>query len=81
MRILRLLLADVNPERILALTYTKAAAAEMSTRVFERLAEWVTASDAEPEAKLTELLDRAPSADDMVRARRLFARASRRRAG
>ena len=46
MRILRLLLAGTPPERILALTYTKAAAAEMSKRVFERLAEWVTAEDA-----------------------------------
>ena len=41
MRVLRLLLAGTPPERILALTYTKAAAAEMSKRVFERLAEWV----------------------------------------
>ena len=39
MRVLRLLLAGTPPERILALTYTKAAAAEMSKRVFERLAE------------------------------------------
>ena len=38
MRVLRLLLAGTPPERILALTYTKAAAAEMSKRVFERLA-------------------------------------------
>ena len=43
MRVLRLLLAGTPPERILALTYTKAAAAEMSKRVFARLAEWVTA--------------------------------------
>jgi len=43
MRVLRLLLAGTAPERILALTYTKAAAAEMSKRVFARLAEWVTA--------------------------------------
>ena len=32
-RVLRLLLSGAAPERILALTYTKAAAAEMSTRV------------------------------------------------
>lgn len=75
MRVLRLLLAGVSPERILALTYTKAAAAEMSTRVFDRLAEWVTTSDAELKAKLTDLLERAPSAEEMVHARRLFARA------
>ncbi len=75
MRILRLLLDGVDPERILALTYTKAAAAEMSARVFARLAEWVTAPDASLKPKLTDLLDRAPSGDEMLRARRLFARA------
>jgi ATP-dependent helicase/nuclease subunit A len=73
MRVLRLLLAGTEPERILALTYTKAAAAEMATRVFQRLAEWVTASDAELNAKLADLLDRRPSTAEMQRARRLFA--------
>ncbi len=73
MRVLRLLLAGTAPERILALTYTKAAAAEMSKRVFARLAEWVT--DAEPalKKKLAVLLGRAPTAADMQRARQLFA--------
>ncbi len=47
LRVLRLLLAGTKPERILCLTYTKAAAAEMSRRVFERLAGWVTATDVE----------------------------------
>jgi ATP-dependent helicase/nuclease subunit A len=73
MRVLRLLLADTPPERILALTYTKAAAAEMSKRVFDHLAGWVTAPDAKLKAKLEELLDRAPSWDEMQRARQLFA--------
>jgi ATP-dependent helicase/nuclease subunit A len=73
MRVLRLLLAGTEPERILALTYTKAAAAEMATRVFGRLAEWVTANDAELGGKLADLLDRRPSAAEMRRARQLFA--------
>src|SRR5262245_32473244 len=73
MRVLRLLLAGTEPERILALTYTKAAAAEMATRVFARLAEWVAASDAELGTRLADLLDRRPSAAEMQRARRLFA--------
>jgi ATP-dependent helicase/nuclease subunit A len=73
MRILRLLLAHTPPERILALTYTKAAAAEMSKRVFERLAEWVTADDAALKASLKDLLGRSPSADELQRARQLFA--------
>ena len=37
-RVLRLMLAGTKPERILCLTYTKAAAAEMSKRVFDTLA-------------------------------------------
>ncbi|MCK5549110.1 MAG: UvrD-helicase domain-containing protein, partial [Hyphomicrobiaceae bacterium] len=40
-RALRLMLAGTEPERILCLTYTKAAAAEMSKRVFDTLAGWV----------------------------------------
>src|SRR5262245_14333320 len=73
MRVLRLLLGGTEPDRILALTYTKAAAAEMATRVFARLAEWVTASDAELGARLADLLDRRPSSAEMQRARQLFA--------
>ena len=73
MRVLRLLLDGTPPERILALTYTKAAAAEMSKRVFARLAEWVTLSDGELKGKLAELLDRSPVAEEMQRARQLFA--------
>ena len=57
---LRLLLAGTEPARILALTYTKAAAAEMATRVFARLADWVTAGDEALAKALRELLDRAP---------------------
>jgi ATP-dependent helicase/nuclease subunit A len=73
MRVLRLLLNGTAPERILALTYTKAAAAEMSKRVFERLADWVTASDDALKPKLAELLGRAATGEEMQRARRLFA--------
>ena len=73
MRMLRLLLAGTEPARILALTYTKAAAAEMATRVAARLAEWVTANDEELGRRLTELLGREPSATEMKRARQLFA--------
>ena len=73
MRVLRLLLGGTPPERILALTYTKAAAAEMSKRVFARLAEWVTADEASLKRKLVELLDRAPTSAELQWARQLFA--------
>ncbi|RPI44768.1 MAG: double-strand break repair helicase AddA, partial [Hyphomicrobiaceae bacterium] len=74
-RVLRLLLAGTAPERILALTYTKAAAAEMSKRVFQRLAEWTTESDSDLSSKLTELIGRNPSPEEQRHARQLLARA------
>src|SRR5215467_5799309 len=73
MRVLRLLLGGTPPERILALTYTKAAAAEMSKRVFARLAEWVMSDEPSLTRTLAQLLDRAPTPADMQRARQLFA--------
>src|SRR5262245_3779178 len=73
LRMLRLLLAGAEPARILALTYTKAAAAEMATRVFGRLAGWVTAEDTALTKALHDLLDRAPSVEELKRARQLFA--------
>lgn len=46
-RVLRLLLQEgVEPEQILCLTFTKAGAAEMATRVNEVLAGWVRMDDA-----------------------------------
>ena len=74
-RVLRLLLAGTAPERILALTYTKAAAAEMSKRVFQRLAEWTTEGDSDLSSKLTELIGRNPSPEEQRHARQLLARA------
>ncbi|MGO4683197.1 double-strand break repair helicase AddA [Hyphomicrobium sp. 2TAF46] len=72
-RVLRLLLAGTRPERILCLTFTKAAAAEMSKRVFDRLAGWVTAADEVLRKDLSEITG-APASPDLVqRARTLFA--------
>ena len=39
-RVARLLLHDVEPQRILCLTYTKAAASEMQNRLFATLGAW-----------------------------------------
>lgn len=74
-RVLRLLLAGTAPERILCLTYTKAAAAEMSTRVFRELGFWVTKPGDELDLALVALLGRAPTTEETQRARTLFARA------
>ncbi|MBO0661413.1 double-strand break repair helicase AddA [Jiella sp. MQZ9-1] len=75
-RVVRLLLSGVDPSKILCLTFTKAAAAEMSARVFARLGEWATMPD-EALAGALERLDarRPPNAARLAEARQLFARA------
>ncbi len=72
-RILRLLLTGVEPRKILCLTYTKAAAAEMANRVFARLSRWATATDGALRADLNALMRSDPTADHIVSARRMFA--------
>jgi ATP-dependent helicase/nuclease subunit A len=71
-RLLRLMVGGARPERILCLTFTKAAAAEMSLRLQRGLGQWVTM---DPQALRTELrkLDIEPSEAAMQRARSLFA--------
>ena len=44
-RVLRLLLDGAAPAKILCLTFTKAAAANMADRIFNQLAEWTSLSD------------------------------------
>lgn len=74
-RVLRLLLDGAQPEAILCLTYTKAAAAEMRHRVTGILAGWARADDEKLETDLAELLGRRPTAAERLRARSLFAHA------
>ncbi|MBE7219637.1 MAG: double-strand break repair helicase AddA, partial [Caulobacteraceae bacterium] len=73
-RVVRLLLRGVAPSRILCLTFTKAAAANMSIRVFDTLAAWTQLDD----AALTEAIVKTgaprPSPTDLALARKLFAR-------
>ncbi|HYE27529.1 MAG TPA: double-strand break repair helicase AddA [Allosphingosinicella sp.] len=72
-RVLRLLLAGVDPASILCLTFTKAGAAEMADRIQRRLAYWVRLKDSELAAELGALgEDFGP--ESRARARRLFAR-------
>jgi ATP-dependent helicase/nuclease subunit A len=72
-RVLRLLLAGVDPSSILCLTFTKAGAAEMADRIHRRLAYWVRLKDSELASELRSLgEDFDPEA--RARARRLFAR-------
>ena len=73
-RVVRLMLAGTAPEKILCLTFTKAAAAEMANRVHERLGEWVTFDDETLSKRLEDLTGSAVDAPLLRRARRLFAR-------
>ena len=75
-RVARLLLEEVEPQHILCLTYTKAAASEMQNRLFQRLGAWAMLDDTALRTALSDLgLDRAPKPEDLHRARTLFARA------
>ena len=72
-RVLRLLLEGNPPGRLLCLTFTKAAAAEMTNRVHSHLARWARLSDTDLDSDL-EALGGAPApAPQRERARRLFA--------
>ncbi|MCX8999473.1 double-strand break repair helicase AddA [Rhizobiaceae bacterium BDR2-2] len=74
-RVIRLLLAGCRPSAILCLTYTKAAASEMSNRVFARLAEWAVLDETELSRRIEAIEGLAPDAIKLAEARRLFARA------
>ncbi|WP_439923798.1 double-strand break repair helicase AddA [Nitrobacter sp. JJSN] len=74
-RVIRLLLSDVDPARILCITFTKAAAANMSERVFSTLGHWVTLDDDALNAALRDTGIAHPDAKSRQRARKLFAAA------
>ncbi|MFQ5972366.1 MAG: double-strand break repair helicase AddA [Alphaproteobacteria bacterium] len=73
-RVLKLLLQGTEPQRILCLTFTKAAAAVMSNRLSTQLGNWATAQGDELEKDLTELLDRPAAERERRLAPQLFAR-------
>ena len=72
-RVARLLLRGVRPEAILCVTYTKAAAAEMQRRLFDRLGEWAVMADDEALTRALAEIGELPG--DLGKARALFARA------
>ena len=77
-RLVRLMLDGVAPEKLLCLTYTRAAAAEMQERLFDLLGQWALKPDDELRAAIIERLgDDAALTDsqNLARARALFARA------
>ncbi len=74
-RVLRLLLNGANPARLLCLTYTKAAAVEMSNRISSKLSNWAIISDEKLQIEIEKLLGINLTSDDKLikQARNLFA--------
>ena len=72
-RVLNLLVAGAKPQRLLCLTFTKAAAMEMALRLTETLRDWAV-DEAKLEQGLRELFGETGIGDDArKRARHLFA--------
>src|ERR1700720_4193885 len=59
-RVIRLLLNGVDPAKILCITFTKAAAANMANRVFATLADWTALDDPGLEAAIVTITGRRP---------------------
>ena len=76
-RVARLLLNNTDPQKILCLTYTKAAAAEMQNRLFDSLGKWAMLPDEELRTELKSLgeNENTLSPDKIKQARTLFAAA------
>src|SRR5207237_8333061 len=73
-RLLALMLDGTDPARILCLTFTRAAAAEMANRVNNRLAAWATLAPGALAEELVALTGHMPQEHEIARARQLFAR-------
>ncbi|MDO9294427.1 UvrD-helicase domain-containing protein, partial [Bradyrhizobium sp.] len=74
-RVIRLLLSNVPPEKILCITFTKAAAANMAERVFSTLGHWITLDDEALDEAIVEAGIVRVDAKLRMRARELFASA------
>ncbi len=73
-RVISLLLAGAEPASILCITFTKAAASEMSARLFTKMSIWAVMDDAKLAQQLNDLGVSVDTAN-LAKARRLFARA------
>ena len=76
-RVTRLLLNQTQPQHILCLTYTKAAASHMQNKLFERLGKWSMLSDQHLLIELKTLGEEGQklNLEKLIQARQLFARA------
>ena len=74
-RVIRLLLAGTDPGRVLCLSFTKAAAANMANKVFGELSRWAVVPEDKLHALTLKLQGDVLPRKETDRARRLFARA------
>jgi len=74
-RVINLLLRGEDPAKILCITFTKAAAANMATRVFDILAQWATLDDTALDERIRLTTGKTPDSAQRAIARRLFANA------
>ena len=72
-RVLRLLLNGSAPSKILCITYTNAASAEMEERIYHQLGKWAIAEDDELKDAITKLTGRMPNEKTLKLAKQLFA--------
>src|SRR5665213_2534367 len=72
-RVVRLLLSGVEPARILCITFTKAAAANMANTVFQDLRAWTMLDDAALDVAMKAAGVKKPDPILRARARQLFA--------
>jgi len=75
LRVIKLMLDEVDPAKILCITFTKAAAANMANRVFSELRKWTALDDDALDAAIGRISNIRPTARVRARARRLFATA------
>jgi ATP-dependent helicase/nuclease subunit A len=71
-RLLRFMLEGVEPAKLLCLTFTKAAAAEMLHRIQRKLWEWQSMPDSFLQEHLQALLGRPPLDEHLLLARKLL---------
>ena len=72
-RVIRLLLGGIDPAKILCITFTKAAAANMANRVFDELRRWIALDDIQLDTAIRKAAGFTPDAAQRTHARRLFA--------
>jgi len=81
LRVIHLMLSGTAPSRILCLTFTKAAAAEMSNRVFEKLSHWAMLNDTTLAKEITKVTGQPTTAKVLRRGRPTSCAAPWRRGG